>query len=482
MELPILSINILLLIFSSIYIGFFTNRSNYEVNQNYPIYVGILSSILTVISSIYLYLKYANNKFEFIEYYSLIKNIGLNFHLGVDGISIIMILLTVILTPIALIFSIGKIEKHSKYFVICILLVEAMCIGAFSARNLLLFFIFFELILIPIYLLIGIFGGENRIFASIKFFLYSFISSCLFLICIIYIYTKTHNFEIESLRKSMNLFSYEEQKLLWFGIFFSFAIKIPMFPFHNWLPNAHVEASTSTSIILAGLLLKLGAYGFIIILIPLFPLISKEYASYVYNMSIISIIYASLVAFAQTDIKKMIAYSSIAHMNYSILGIFSFSKDGIIGAIFQMFSHGIISAGLFIIAGIFYDRYHTRQISWFGGIVSQTPKLSFMFMIMVLGSIGLPGTSGFIGEFFIIYGMAKINIFIAILAATSVVITTVYMFSLYKDLMLGSPRNSKINSFKDLSMLEFFSLSILGSLVIYLGIVPGFIMKLLQNI
>ena len=345
----------------------------------------------------------------------------------------------------------------------------------------LLFYLFFEAILIPMYIIIGIWGGENRIYASIKFFLYTFFGSVFFLLALIYIYTQTHNFNILDLNVSLPLLALPVQKVLWCAVFIAFAVKVPMLPFHTWLPDAHVQAPTAGSVILAGILLKLGAYGFLRVSLPMFPEVSKEFAFYVLVLSVFAVIYGSLVAMAQRDMKKMIAYSSIAHMGYVTGGIFSLTEVGVKGALYQMISHGVVAAALFLIVGTLYDRLHTKEIDKYGGVATKMPILAVAFMIAMLGSIGLPGTSGFIGEFLSLIGIYKANVFVALLTATGVILGAIYMLKLYKEVMFGTITNKEVATFKDLHLHEILAIAPLCILIIYLGIMPNTIMNMIDS-
>ncbi len=483
LELPILSISILLPLLSALYILLFVSQSKSPNKQVYATYVAVLSSFFTLISTIYLLLKFKSKalSYQLVEHYSWIPSIGLDFHIGVDGISIFFIVLTALLTLICMVASLFTIRKYPKEFLICFLLMESFCIGAFASINLLLFYLFFEAILIPMYIIIGIWGGENRVYAAVKFFLYTFFGSVFFLLALIYIYTQVHNFNMVELNSSLPLLALSVQKILWVAVFIAFAVKMPMLPFHTWLPDAHVQAPTAGSVILAGILLKLGAYGFLRISIPMFPDISKEFACYVLVLSVFAVIYGSLVAMAQRDMKKMIAYSSIAHMGYVTGGIFSLTPEGVKGAIYQMISHGVVASALFLIVGVLYDRLHTKEITKYGGVATKMPVLAVCFMIAMLGSIGLPGTSGFIGEFLCLLGIYKANITMAVLTATGVILGAVYMLRLYKEVMLGEITNKEVMNFKDLHLYEIISIVPLCILIIYLGIMPNTIMNMLNS-
>ncbi|WP_375327397.1 NADH-quinone oxidoreductase subunit M [Candidatus Tisiphia endosymbiont of Nemotelus uliginosus] len=483
LELPILSISICLPLLSGLYILLFVGQSKSPNKQVYTMYVAVLSSLLTLLSTIYLLIQFDNSSYnyQFIEQYSWIPAIGLEFHVGVDGISVFFIVLTAFLTFLCIIASIFTIQKYIKEFLLCFLLIEAFCIGAFASMNLLLFYLFFEIILIPMYLIIGIWGGENRIYAALKFFLYTFFGSVFFLLSLMYIYSQLHSFNIVSLNVLVPLFPVSIQKILWVAIFVAFAIKIPMLPFHTWLPDAHVQAPTAGSVILAGILLKLGAYGFLRVLLPMFPIISKEFAFYVLVLSVFAVIYSSLVALAQKDMKKMIAYSSIAHMGYVTGGIFSLTEEGIKGAIYQMLSHGIVASALFLIIGTLYDRLHTKEISKYGGVANRMPILAVFFMISTLASIGLPGTSGFIGEFFSIVGIYKFNMVIGFFIALGIVLGAIYMLKLYKDIMLGHENNDNVSKMEDLTYYEILAIAPLCTIIIYLGINPTIIINMLHT-
>lgn len=482
LQLPILSISIFLPLLSALYIALFVSQSRSVNKQIYTMYVAVLSAILTLISTIYILVKFdpTNPSYQFVEHYSWIPQIGLEFHIGIDGISIFFVLLTSFLTLICIIGSLFSVKKYTKEFLLCFLLIESFCIGAFTSINLLLFYLFFEMILIPMYIIIGVWGGENRVYAAIKFFLYTFFGSAFFLMSLIYIYTQTHSFNMTELNQLVSNLALPVQQLLWIGIFIAFAIKVPMLPFHTWLPDAHVQAPTAGSVILAGILLKLGGYGFLRILLPMLPIPSTEFAIYVLILSACAVIYASLVALAQKDMKKMIAFSSIAHMGYVTAGIFTFTEEGVTGALFQMISHGIISSALFLIVGTLYERLHTKEIEQYGGVASRMPVLAVFFMISILGSVGLPGTSGFIGEFFSILGAYKVNILVASIIALGIILGAMYMLKLYKQVMLGAINNKEILNFRDLNLHEIISIAPLCFLIIYLGFMPNNIIKIIN--
>lgn len=481
-DLPILSISILLPLISALYITFFVSQSKSARKQIYAMYVAILSSILTLISTIYLVLTFdtiSSYQFQFVERYKWIDSIGLEFYVGVDGLSIYFIFLTALLTFICIVASLFTVKKYIKEFLLCFLLLESFCIGAFSALNLLLFYGFFEVILIPMYLIIGVWGGGNRIYAAVKFFLYTFLGSVFLLVALIYIYSSYNTFDIAELSTKMNP-EFGVGKFLWLAMFISFAVKVPMIPFHTWLPDAHVQAPTAGSVMLAGILLKLGGYAFLRVMLPLLPDATIYFAPYVMWLSGFAVIYASFVALAQEDMKKMIAYSSVAHMGYVTAGIFSLTTSGMTGAVFQMISHGVISSALFLVVGMLYERHHTKEISKYGGVAASMPVLATFFMIAMLGSVGLPGLSGFIGEFLSILGAFEVNSIVGIMCAFGVIIGAVYMLKLYKLVMFGEVTNKSIIKFKDLELYEKAAMIPLIGLVIYIGIKPECILSVIN--
>lgn len=439
--------------------------------------IGFLASLINLALSCILLTSFNRELagFQFSEIVGFSSSYDIKYYLGIDGISLLFILLTAALTPICLAISINSIKKRIKEYVVAFLLIEGFVIASFSSLDLLFFYIFFEAMLIPMFLVIGIWGGENRIYAAYKFFLYTLAGSVLLLIAIIMILLYTGTTDVVKLTEILpTFFPLEYQKWLFLAFFASFAVKVPMFPFHTWLPDAHVQAPTAGSVILAGILIKLGAYGFLRFSLPFFPEAARYFADFIFILSIVAIIYASLVALMQEDMKKMIAYSSVAHMGFVTMGIFSFTRQGIDGAVMQMISHGIISAALFICVGVIYDRLHTKQIKDLGGIATKMPNFAMLAMIFTLASVGLPGTSGFVGEFLTIIGTFKANKIVALLAATGVILGACYMLWLYKRVWFSEIKNQHIEHVSDLNYIELITLGGMAFFVIFLGLLPNY--------
>ena len=469
MNFPILSAIIFIPLIGALFILITKgNQKNVEKNSKY---VAIFSSLVNFSLSIFLWLIFdeTTSDFQFIEKKNWINGL-ISFQLGIDGISILFILLTTFIAPICIFSGIHSIKFKIKDFLIAILLMETLMLGVFCSLDLVVFYLFFEAGLIPMFLIIGIWGGSKRVYSAFKFFLFTLLGSVLMLVAIISIYWITGTTDVIKLLDLR--ISEDYQYLLWLAFFSSFAVKIPMWPFHTWLPDAHVEAPTAGSVILAAILLKMGGYGFIRFSLGLFPLASDYFTPFIFTLSIIAIIYTSLIALMQDDIKKLIAYSSVAHMGFVTIGIFSLTKQGLEGSIIQMISHGLISAALFLCVGVLYDRIHSRMISSYGGIVNNMPKYSLFFMVFTLGALGLPGTSGFVGEFLVLVGVFQKNIIVAILASLGVILAAAYMLWLYKRVIFGRIANPEVKEIKDLDKTEIYIFISLTFLILFFGFYP----------
>ena len=468
---PIISVTIFLPLIGSLII--FLIKED-ETTSNNIKWAALWTSIGTFVLSCLIWFQFdhSTSQYQLVEKYKWFNDFNFYYHVGVDGISLFMILLSTFLTPFCILASWENIKKRIKEYMIAFLFLETVMIGMFCSIDILLFYVFFEAVLIPMFLIIGIWGGERRIYASFKFFLYTLLGSVLMLIAIIFIYQKTNSMNINFLQGNY-FFSKKVQIYLWLAFFASFAVKIPMWPFHTWLPDAHVEAPTAGSVILAGVLLKMGGYGFIRFSLGILPEASDFFMPLIIILSSIAIVYTSLVALAQEDIKKLIAYSSVAHMGIVTIGIFIVNQQGLEGAMIQMISHGIVSAALFLCVGVIYDRMHTRNINFYGGLVNKMPKYSIVFMLFVLASIGLPGTSGFIGEFLVILGAFQKNSFIALFAALGIILGAIYMLYLYKKIIFGTLENEKLKEILDLNLREKLILYPLVLAVIIIGIFPN---------
>ena len=468
MNFPILSSLILLPTIGALFIFFVRSSSEkYQASK----YLSLFISIANFILSIYLWYIFDKNsvEFQFVENREWLLGF-VNYKVGIDGISILFIILTTFITPICIISVNATIKKRLKDFLIAILLMETFMIGVFCSLDLIVFYLFFEAGLIPMFLIIGIWGGERRVYSAFKFFLYTLLGSVLMLIAIISIYWITGTTDVEKLYEIGIDSNY--QNLLWLAFFSSFAVKTPMWPVHTWLPDAHVEAPTAGSVLLAAILLKMAGYGFIRFSLGLFPLASDYFVPLIYFLSLVAIIYTSLVALMQEDMKKLIAYSSVAHMGFVTLGIFTMTQQGIEGSIFQMISHGLVSAALFLCVGVVYERHHTRIINKYGGLVQIMPKYAIVFMVFTLGAIGLPGTSGFVGEFLILMGTFKKSFLVATIASLGVILGAAYMLWLYKRIIFGEIINNEIKSMIDLKKFEILILFSLVIPIIFFGFYP----------
>ena len=469
MNFPILSAIIFIPLIGAFFI-FATKGVQKNVEKNSK-YVAIFSSLTNFLLSIFLWYSFDTTTadFQFVEKKNWMEGF-INFQLGVDGISILFILLTTFIAPVCIFSAIHSIKFKIKEFLIAILVMETLMLGVFCSLDLVIFYLFFEGGLIPMFLIIGIWGGPKRVYSAFKFFLFTLLGSVLMLVAIISIYWITGTSDVIKLLDIR--IPTEYQYLLWLAFFSSFAVKLPMWPVHTWLPDAHVEAPTAGSVILAAILLKMAGYGFLRFSLGLFPVASDYFTPLIFTLSIMAIIYTSLVALMQEDMKKLIAYSSVAHMGFVTLGIFSLTKQGLEGSIIQMISHGLISAALFLCVGVVYDRFHSRMISSYGGLVNIMPKYSLVFIIFVLAALGLPGTSGFVGEFLVLVGVLQKNILVAILASLGVILAAAYMLWLYKRVIFGKIANSEIKIMTDLNKTEIYIFSSLAFLILFFGVYP----------
>ena len=468
MNFPIISSLILLPSIGALFL-FFT-RSEKD-NQKTIKYVALFTSLVNFFLSIYLWILFdqSTSEFQFVEDRIWIKDI-VNYKVGVDGISILFILLTTFITPLCIISINNSIKIRLAEFLIAVLIMESFMIGVFCSLDLVVFYLFFEAGLIPMFLIIGIWGGTRRVYSAFKFFLYTLLGSVLMLVAIISIYWIQGTTDITKLYEIGIDIKY--QNFLWLAFFSSFAVKTPMWPVHTWLPDAHVEAPTAGSVLLAAILLKMAGYGFIRFSLGLFPNASEIFTPLIYTLSIVAIIFTSLIALMQEDMKKLIAYSSVAHMGFVTLGIFTIQQQGIEGSIIQMISHGLVSAALFLSVGVIYDRMHSRLINTYGGLVSIIPKYSVLLMVFVLASLGLPGTSGFIGEFLILMGAFKDNFLVAVIASIGVILGAAYILWMYKRVVFGKIVNPELKTMVDLNRSEFLVLSCLAVPILFFGFYP----------
>ncbi len=412
----------------------------------------------------------ANPGFQFVEEAAWLGPI--KYKMGVDGISMLFVILTTFLMPLCILASWESVQERVKEYMIAFLLLETLMIGVFCALDLVLFYLFFEGGLIPMFIIIGVWGGKRRVYASFKFFLYTLLGSVLMLIAMMAITMHAGTTDIPTLIEKANL-PVAWQTWLWLAFFASFAVKMPMWPVHTWLPDAHVEAPTAGSVILAGILLKMGGYGFLRFSLPMFPVASVDLAPLVFTLSVVAIVYTSLVALAQEDVKKLIAYSSVAHMGYVTLGIFTFNQQGIDGAIFQMLSHGLVASALFLCVGVVYDRMHTRDIAAYGGLVERMPIYAVCFMIFTMANVGLPGTSGFVGEFLTLLGVFKVNTWVALFATTGVILSAVYALWLYRRMIFGVMDKPSLKAITDMGPREIVVMAPLVLLTLFFGVYPA---------
>jgi NADH-quinone oxidoreductase subunit M len=443
--------------------------------------VSVLTFAVSILSLFSFKASQAHMQFE--QAVPWIPSLGIHYHVGIDGISLFLVLLTTFLTPIAILSSWNSIDKRLKEYYLFMLLLETGMVGVFIALDFFLFYAFWEVMLVPMYFLIGVWGGQRRIYAALKFFIYTMLGSVLMLVAIISLYffnetaTGAGTFDFSTILANIQsgrlVLSSVQQYWLFLAFFLAFAIKVPLFPFHTWLPDAHVEAPTAGSVLLAGVLLKMGTYGIVRFCLPMFPQATVEFTPLVSVLAVIGIIYGALVAMVQTDIKKLVAYSSVSHLGFVVLGIFALNEEGIEGAVYQMLNHGISTGGLFLLVGMLYDRRHTRAIEEFGGLARPLPAFSTVFLIVTLSSIGLPLLNGFVGEFLILLGAFRANVTATVVAASGVVLSAVYMLWMYQRVIFGEVTNPKNTKLEDLSCREKFILLPLVALIFWMGLYPG---------
>jgi len=469
MTWPILSVVTFLPVVGAILI--YLSRGDDEAARRNSRWIALWTTIVTFAVSVILVLRFdpAQPGFQFVEKTTWLAN-GIGYHMGVDGISLPFVILTTALMPFCILASWKSVTLRAREYMMAFLFLETLMVGTFSALDLVLFYLFFEGGLIPMFLIIGVWGGPRRVYASFKFFLYTLLGSVLMLLAIMALYLNAGTTDIPTLMTTAvprNL-----QTWAWLAFFASFAVKMPMWPVHTWLPDAHVEAPTAGSVVLAAILLKMGGYGFLRFSLPMFPLASHDFAPLVWTLSAIAIVYTSLVALMQEDIKKLIAYSSVAHMGFVTMGIFAGTTQGIAGGVFQMISHGIVSGALFLCVGVVYDRLHTREIAAYGGLVNRMPLYAFVFLVFTMANVGLPGTSGFVGEFLTLIGTFKVSIPTAFFATTGVILSAGYALWLYRKVVFGVLDKPSLASIKDLTLREGIILAPLVILTILFGVYP----------
>jgi NADH-quinone oxidoreductase subunit M len=468
---PILSLITFLPLLGMLFIMFARGEAEMVVRNAKN--AALATSLANLALALYMYAGFdgSSAEFQFVEQRLWLPGFNVAYKMGVDGISVFFVLLSAFLTPLCILASWESVETRVKEYMMAFLLLETMMIGMFCALDLVLFYVFFEAVLIPMFLIIGVWGGQRRVYAAFKFFLYTLLGSVLLLIAILTIFQRTGTTDIPALMNAE--IPFEVQKWLWLAFLASFAVKVPMWPVHTWLPDAHVEAPTAGSVILAGVLLKMGGYGFLRLSLPILPEASHYFTPLIFALSGIAVVYTSLVALVQEDMKKLIAYSSVAHMAFVTIGIFAANVQSIDGAMFQMLSHGVVSSALFLCVGVVYDRLHTRTISRYGGLVQNMPVYAAFFMLFAMASVGLPGTGGFTGEFLVLLGAFQADTLITAVAATGVVLGAAYMLYLYKRVVFGPLTKPDVKMMPDMSRREIAVFLPLAGLVVWMGIYPS---------
>jgi len=435
--------------------------------------VALLTTCATFVLSLLAWVQFdpSSSGFQLVDQGRWLPGMSITYKVGVDGISLFFVLLSTFLTPICILSAWEAIQTRVKEYMIAFLILETMMVGMFVALDLVLFYVFFEGVLIPMFVIIGVWGGPRRVYAAFKFFLYTLLGSVLMLLAILAMYYQAQTTDIPTLLA--HTFPPGVQNWLWLAFFASFAVKVPMWPVHTWLPDAHVEAPTAGSVILAGVLLKMGGYGFLRFSVPMLPVASHDFAPLVFTLSVVAVIYTSLVALVQEDMKKLIAYSSVAHMGFVTMGIFAVTTQGVEGAIFQMLSHGVVSGALFLCVGVVYDRMHSREIARYGGLVNRMPVYATVFMLFTLASVGLPGTSGFVGEFLALTGTFRVNSWVALFASTGLILGAAYMLYLYRRVIFGKLTREDLKTILDLSPREIAMFAPMILVVVWMGIYPS---------
>ena len=477
-ELPIISLTIFLPLVGALLIAFI--RGEDAIVARNARNVALWTSLITFVLSLLLWLGFDKTtaEFQFVQRVPWIPDFNIAYHVGIDGITLFFVLLSTFLTPICILASWRAIESRVKEYMITFLVLETMMVGVFSSLDFVLFYLFFEGTLIPMFLLIGIWGGPRRVYSAFKFFLYTLLGSVLLLLALLAMYFVAGTTDIPTLMATD--FPVDMQYWLWLGLFASFAVKVPMWPVHTWLPDAHVEAPTAGSMVLAGVLLKYGAYGFIRFSLPMLPEASAFFTPLIFTLSVVAVIYTSLVALAQEDMKKLIAYSSVAHMGFVTIGIFSFNTQGIEGALLLMLSHGVVSAALFLCVGVIYDRCHSRDIAHYGGLVHRMPVYAFVFLLFTLASVGLPGTSGFVGEFLALVGVYQVNTWVAMLAMTGIILGPAYMLWLYRRVVFGNLTKDHLKDILDMDRREIVIFAPMVVAVMVMGVYPEIFLSVLR--
>ncbi|CAO3354270.1 NADH-quinone oxidoreductase subunit M [Azospirillum melinis] len=469
---PILSFATFLPLVGVALIMLFCRGNTPDVLRNVR-YISLWTTLVTFVLTLLVWANFdpRNPGYQMVEKAGWIPEFGINYHMGVDGISVLFVVLAGFLMPLCILASWESVQVRLKEYMIAFLALETLMIGMFCALDFVLFYMFFEGVLIPMFLIIGIWGGPRRVYAAFKFFLYTLLGSVLMLLAILAMYYVAGTTDIPTITATQ--FPRNMQLWLWLAFFASFAVKVPMWPVHTWLPDAHVEAPTAGSVILAGVLLKMGGYGFLRFNIPILPEATEYFAPLIYTLSVVAVIYTSLVALAQEDMKKLIAYSSVAHMGFVTIGMFALNQQGIEGSVFQMLSHGVVSGALFLCVGVVYDRLHTREIARYGGLVKNMPKYAVVFLFMTMASVGLPGTAGFVGEFLVLMGVFRDNTWVAALAATGMVLGAAYALWLYRRVVYGKLTKPDVKAMFDMTPREIAVFVPLIAVVLWMGIYPS---------